>query len=635
MVSTTLPEASLHSPFSEGSRTAIPPGIACSVGKNGPFAQPYSIQLLVVPLKAYHLLAIGLLTAVASGLASCSNESAVEQRPAKGGRKYGGTFRMNEVQDLRTLDPVRLNDAPSHHVVHQIYDLLVDFDSSLTLQPELAEKWEISEDGLTYTYHIRHGVRFHDSEVFPDGKGRELNAHDIKYCFDRILDSRTGTLGSSYFAGKVKGAQEYYDATADTAGSVPAGGVPGFRVVDDFTFAIDLMAPFGAFKFYPALGYNYIYPREAVEKYGQDFFRHPVGTGPFVFKRWEQNVDLVLERNPNYWAKDEFGNQLPFLDGFVLSFIKSEDSQLSEFKEGKLEEAYRIPSASYRSVISEKGGLTPEYSQFAIHRIPALSTQFYGMLTTDAVFKDKRIRQAFNYAVDRERLIRYVLQGQSNGPASHGLVPPSMPGYNVSLVKGYTFDLARARQLLAEAGYPNGKGFPAVDLQLNAGGGRNELVAQAVQEMLSTNLGVKIGMRQLEWGIHLDRIDNGQANFYRLGWVADYPDPETFLNLFYGANVPATGASPINSTRYKSAHFDSAFVVALGIVDDALRNAEYAKAEQIAVDDAPVLFLFHDMDYRLIQPYVRGYSSNAMDRRDFRAAWFDYDKPVAHATASR
>jgi peptide/nickel transport system substrate-binding protein len=548
---------------------------------------------------------------------------------------YGGTFRMNEVQDLRTLDPVGLNDAPSSHVVHQIYDLLVDFDSSLTLQPELAERWEVSADGLTYTYHLRHGVRFHDSEVFPNGKGREMNAHDVKYCFDRILDAGSGTRGETYFAGKVKGAQEYFSATSDSTKPRPAGGVSGFRVVDDYTFAVDLTVPFGAFKFYPALGYCYIYPHEAVEKYGRDFFRHPVGTGAFVFKRWEPNVELVLERNPNYWGRDQFGNQLPFLDRFVMTFLKSEENQLQEFKEGRLEEAYRIPSSFYRSVINEQGGLTPEYSEFTLHRVPALSTQFYGMLTTHPVFKDKRVRQAFNLAVDRDRLIRYVLQGQAQGPATHGLVPPSMPGYPTSQINGYGFDLARARQLLADAGYPGGKGFPAIELQLNSGGGRNELVAEAVQDMLSKGLGITVNMHALEWAIHLDRVDNGQAPFYRLGWVADYPDAESFLNLFFGRNIPASGPSPINSTRYRNPAFDSLFAQALGIVDDAARNALYAKAEQIAIDDAPMLFLFYDMDYRLVQKYVHGYASNAMDRRDLRESWIDYDNAGANATASR
>ena len=147
---------------------------------------------------------------------------------------------MNEVGEIRTLDPVRLNDAPSHHIVHQLYELLIEFDSNLTIQPELAERFEVSADGLTYTYHLRKGVRFHDSPAFADGKGREMKASDVKYCFDRILDARSGTLGDSYFRGKVKGAQEYFDATR--AGTPLSGGVSGFRVVDDYTFAIDLNA---------------------------------------------------------------------------------------------------------------------------------------------------------------------------------------------------------------------------------------------------------------------------------------------------------------------------------------------------------------------------------------------------------
>jgi peptide/nickel transport system substrate-binding protein len=594
----------------------------------------------VLSLKAYNLKSVGLAIALvaAAGLPSCSSETASELRPAQGGRFYGGTYRMNEVQELRSLDPVSISDAPSHHLAHQIYDMLVDFDSSLTLQPELAERWEVSPDGLTYTYHLRRGVRFHDSEVFPNGKGREMTAADIKYCFDRILDARTGSLGISYFSDNVKGAREYHAATADSSKklTIPAGGVSGFRVIDQHTFAIDLVRPQGAFKFYPTLGFCYIYPREAVEKYGRDFFSHPVGTGPFVFRSWKPGVELVLERNPNYWAKDEHGNQLPFLDRFVLSFIKSEESQLNEFKAGNLEEAYRIPSAFYRNVVSEAGTTTPEYAEFGLHKIPALSTQFYGMLTTHEVFKDKRVRQAFNYAVDRESLIRYVLQGQANGPASHGLVPPSMPNYPHQQIKGYTYDLARARALMAEAGFPEGKGFPRIDLQLNAGGGRNQLVAEAVQNMLSKNLGIQVGLQPLEWPQHLDRLEAGLAPLFRLGWIADYPDAESFLNLFYGAIVPPIGTkSPVNSTRYVNPQFDTLLNRAMLVLDDAQRIALYAQAEQIAIDDAPVLLLFHDMDYRLVQPYVKGYSSNAMDRRDFRGAWFDYDNAGARATASR
>jgi peptide/nickel transport system substrate-binding protein len=341
---------------------------------------------------------------LSAGIGSCGKNKVVEQRDGQGGKKLGGIYHMNETGDIRGLDPVRLNDAPSSHVVNQVCDLLLDFDSSLTLRPELAESWEPSPDGLTYTYHLHKGVLFHDSPAFPNGKGREMKAADVKYCFDRILDKRSGTLGSSYFTDKVKGAQEFYEASGDSTAdkALLAKGVSGFRVVDDYTFAIDLIKPFAAFKYYPALGFCYIYPHEAVEHFGADFFQHLVGTGAFVFDHWTQNQQLVLKRNPHYWQKDEAGNQLPLLDGVVYTFINDEKQQINEFKLGNLEEAYRIPTEFFRSVVDENGHVTPEYSQYRLDRIPSIATQYYGMQTTDNVFKDKRIRQAFNYAVDRD-----------------------------------------------------------------------------------------------------------------------------------------------------------------------------------------------------------------------------------------
>lgn len=550
-------------------------------------------------------------------------------RPAEGGKFYGGIYRVNETDAIKTLDPAGLNDAPSHHVVHQIAESLVDFDKDLKLVPELAESWELSEDQLTYTYHLRKGVMYHDSPCFPDGKGREMKASDVKFCFDRILDAKTASKGADYFRGKVQGGQAYYDAS--TNGPAPKGGVPGFRVVDDYTFQIQLTAPFAAFKYYPALGMGYIYPPEAVEHFGEDFFRNLVATGPFQLKDWKQDQELNLERFPNYWRKDADGNQLPYLDGVRVTFKADQATMLTDFRNGNLEENYRIPNAFMDAVFakgsSESGDwkLSPEYSQFVVHSVPALATQYYGMLNTDKVFQDKRIRQAFNYAIDRERIIKFVLKGQAAGPGIHGLVPPSMPGYPVNSVKGYTFDLNKAKALMAEAGYPNGKGFPEVNLQLNSGGGRNQDIAEAIQGMLNQNLGIKVNLKLVQWSQHLESIDNGEAPFFRLGWIADYPDPENFLNLLWGRNAAPTGkASPINSTRYHNPAFDSLFQQALATADDTERLNLYAQAEQIAVNDAPMLWIFHDLDFRLVQPWVKNYFSNQMDRRDYTDVWFDY-----------
>ena len=231
----------------------------------------------------------------------------------------------------------------------------------------------------------------------------------------------------------------------------------------------------------------------------------------------------------------------------------------------------------------------------------------------------------------RDKVVRFVLQGQAAGPAIHGLIPGSMPGYDTGKVHGYAFDLAKARALMAEAGYPDGKGFPAVTLQLNSGGGRNELVAQAVQDMISKGLGVNIQIKVLEWPQHQELLETGKAPLFRLGWSADYPDADSFLNLFYSKTLPANPAdrSPVNSTRYANPQFDALFEQALATNDDAQRIALYEQAEQIAVNDAPMLFIYHDLDYRMVQPYVRGYTSNAMDRRVFKYAWFDLSKKPA------
>ncbi len=568
-----------------------------------------------------------LLLLLAVLLLGCTrNEQEGQLRPAAGGRFYGGIYRVNEVGEVRSLDPVQINDVSSAHVAEQIYDKLLTLDDSLRLQPELAERWEVSPDGLIYRYYLRRGVLFHDNPCFPQGKGRELTAEDVKYSLTRACDFRTGTLGYSYFRGKVRGADEYYAATreaARTGGEPAVREVSGFVVRDRYTFEIHLLRPFAPFEYYVSLVTFAIVPREAVEYYGADFFRNPVGSGPFIFVSWTPDRQLVLRRNPNYWQRDEYSNALPYLDGIRFSFIKDEKSQLLQFRQGNLEECFRIPAEFFPQIVDEHKQLRGEWRRFRLLRATALSTQYYGMLVTDSLFRNRLIRQAFAYAIDRERIVRYVLKGQAAEPGHYGLVPPSMPDYPARSIRGYRFDPQRARQLLAQAGYPDGKGFPTVTLQLNAGGGRNLQVAEAVQAMLREHLGIEVQLRQVEFAQHLQSIDVGRVPFFRLGWVADYPDPENFLNLLYGKLVPdnPNEISPINSTRYRNPAVDSLLELALATRDRARRIELYARAEQLAIEDAPVLILFHDEDYRLLQPYVAGYRNNAMDRRMYKYVW--------------
>ena len=545
----------------------------------------------------------------------------------KGGKFKGGIYRANEMAELRSLDPVGVNDATSHHIADQIYETLLTYDGDLRLQPELAESWEVSPDGMSYTYHLRKGVKFHDDPCFNNGKGRELTSQDVVYSFTRICDARTRTLGAEYFKEKVRGAKEYYDASIEAqANNAPSkvANIPGFVAVDKHTFRIDLVKPFAPFEFYVTLGVTLIHPKEAVEKYGKDFFQHPVGTGPFKFVSWSPERECVLTKNTQYWGKDKDGNQLPYLDGITFSFMKDITNQFVACKNGNLEESYRIPSEFFEDVVDQNKKVKPEYANYKVLNIPALSTQYYGMLYSGKVFSNINLRKALNMGIDRAQIRKFVLKSQSAGPGIHGLVPPTMVDYNGTQIKGYDFDLEQARALLAQAGYPGGKGLE-ITLQLNNGGGRNLQLAEAIQSQLKKNLGIEVKLKQVEFARHLDEIDAGKVEFFRLGWIADYPDPESFLNLLYGRLVPTNGSqpSPINHTRYKNPAFDVIFEQALSETDRLKRMELYRKAEQIAINDAPMMVLQYDEDWRLLQDYVEGYVTNAMDKRMYKFIWFN------------
>ncbi|MEO8513653.1 MAG: ABC transporter substrate-binding protein [Ignavibacteria bacterium] len=545
----------------------------------------------------------------------------------KGGIKGGGTFVSNESENIRSLDPVGVNDVVSAHVSHQIYDLLIDLDTSLQLKPMLAKSWDITPDAMTYTFHLRNDVFFQDNACFPGGKGRKFTAEDVKYSFNRVLDPRTGSLGFDFYRNYVQGAKEYNEEITKATSENRAPKlleVSGYKVIDDTTFQIKLTKPFAPFIYYMCLGFAYIVPREAVEKYGKDFFQNPVGTGPFIFQSWTPDLEIVMKRNPNYWDKDEFGNQIPYLENVKFRFIKDLSQQLLEFKNGTIDDSYRIPNELFKTIVNDDKTLTPEYSKFIVQRKTSLSTQYYGFLTTSKAFSDPKVRQAFNYAIDRDKILKYVMQGSATDPAIYGMVPPVMPNYNAKGIKGFTFDLAKAKQLMSDAGFPGGKGYPEVILNINEGGGRNTQIAEAIQDMLR-EIGVTVKLQLLQFAQHLDNIDAGRSDFYRLGWNADYPDPETFLNLFYGKNVPANpkDVSPINSFRYKNPRFDELFEKAISTTDVKERNRLYEEAEQLAVNDAVCLFIFYDEDWRLIQPFVRGYALDPMHRVNMRFTWLD------------
>lgn len=561
-----------------------------------------------------------LLMASCGGGDNQANNGGLEM--AQGGRYYGGVFKMNEVEYYRSLYPLNVTEVTSHRITNQIYEGLVRFNQAdLSIVPTLAESWEVDSNATVFTFKIRKGVFFHDDECFEGGKGREVTANDFKYCFTKLCESDVNNQGSWVFEGKVKGCEEYMASTMN--GNPLPEGVTGVTVLDDYTLRIELVKPFAGFLNLLALPFTAVFPKEAVDKYGVDMRQKTVGTGPFFIKAQQDDNNVILSRNPNYWGKDAFGNQLPYLDGMKITFIKDRKTELLEFSQGNLDMMYRLPLEMTEDVVSKDDQLTDKYKQYQLQVMPSLAVQYYGFQHKSDLFSNIDVRKAFNYAVDRKKIVEYTLKG-AGLPGNHGIVPPGAAGYDAESIEGYEYDPAKAREHLEKAGFKNGEGFPQITLQINSGGGTNEQVAEAVQKMLKEVLNVDVSITAMPFAQHLENLETGKALFWRSGWIADYPDPENFLNLFWSVHIPPKleDKSYLNSTRYTSPEFDAIFEEALRTVDVQKRNELYLQAEQIMMNDAAIIPIYYYRDHRLLQPDVKNFPQNAMEYRNFRDVYF-------------
>lgn len=552
-------------------------------------------------------------------LLGCSSPGKTRERKAEGGKYYGGVFNMNEGDDQGSLFPLSLTRSSAHRIAAQVYEGLVRFDQrDLSIQPSLADSWAVDEGGTVYTFKLHPGVRFHDDTCFRDGIGRELTATDVVESFTALCTFSTLNQMFWLFQDKVLGANAQYTATA--AGG-PGPGVKGLEALDPLTVRITLTTPYPNFLQILAHQGCWIHPRELVEHHGADVAWHPVGTGPFRLKRYTRGEALVLERWPHYWATDEEGNRYPFLDAVRCTFVKDKQREFEEFTKGNLSVIYELPL--------EQTDVLRSTTPYQVQSIPGLTVQFYGFNHGMAPFGDQRIRKAFSLAIDRQSLVDSVLNGFA--VPARGIVAPGFTDYPYDQAPLLTYDPEKARVLLAEAGYPDGADLPNVYLQVNGDGFGYVRVAEAVQEMLTRNLGVRVITSVLPAGQHFDRVEVGRAQFWREGWIVDHPDPENFLALFYGKSVPSDTSEPsyLNSTRYRNARYDSLFARALRASEATERMSLLAAAERQLMEDMAVAPLYHERSVRLLQPWVRDLPINGMEHRDLRGVWFD---PEVRAT---
>lgn len=506
-------------------------------------------------------------------------------------------FYYNEFSGTATLDPAFAKNQSIMWPVHQLYNTLVEIDSGLNIVPSLATRWEVSEDRRTYTFHLRTDVLFHDDPVFTGGRGRLLNAGDVVYSLRRIMDKTTASSGAWIFNNRVD----------------PANG---FTALDDSTFQLKLIRPFHPILGILSMQYCSIVAKEAVDKYGKEFRRHPVGTGPFRFSSWDEGEAMVLHKNEKYWERDSSGKALPYLDAIKITFFDNKATEFLQFRQGALSFVNDVDPSFKDEILTKTGQLREQWKgKILLKTHPYLNTEYFGILVDpkNPLVKNspngiKAVRQAMNYAINRQQLMMYM-RNSIGIPAEAGFVPGGLPSRNTELVKGYHFDPARSRELLREAGYPEGKGLPVIRLlTINIYADVASFVARQMEEV-----GIPVQVEVVQKSLLLEQTAKSQAAFFRGSWIADYPDAENYMAMFYSKN-PA----PPNYTRYKNPAFDVLYEKALLENNDSLRYQLYREMDQLVIDDAPVIPIWYDMAFHLVQPGIEGFYPNALNLLELR-----------------
>jgi ABC-type transport system substrate-binding protein len=506
-------------------------------------------------------------------------------------------FHYNEQTGIASLDPAFAKNQSIMWAIHQLYNTLIEVDADMHLKPSLAKSWDISADNITFTFHLRTDVYFNDDAAFTNGKGRLLTAADVVYSFNRIIDKNVASPGAWIFNSRVNTAN-------------------AFKAVDDSTFQLKLARPFQPILGILSMQYCSVVAPEAVEKYGNEFRRHPVGTGPFAMVAWEEGQALVLKKNVRYFERDNNGIDLPYLDGIKVSFYDSKATEFLEFQQHRLDFINDIEASFKDEILTKTGNLKKEWQgKLLLQKHPYLNTEYLGILVDSAndlvknsPLRLQKIRQAINYGFDRKKMMLY-LRNSIGTAAESGFVPAGLPSFDSVKVKGYHYDVSKAKQLLEEAGFANGNGLPVIKLltiPVYA-----DLAAYIANELQQT--GIKVQVEAIQKSLLLEQTSKSQALFFRASWIADYPDAENYLGVFYGKN-PA----PPNYTRFKNAAYDALYEKAMAEKDDTMRYQLYQQMDQLIMDNAPVVPLWYDMAIHLVHTNIINFEPTGLNLLELR-----------------
>jgi peptide/nickel transport system substrate-binding protein len=499
-------------------------------------------------------------------------------------RDKHSVFRYNQESDISSLDPAFARDQANTWAVNLLFNGLVQLDNRLNIQPAIAHRWEISPDGKTYRFYLRQDVYFHTSKLFGDKKTRKVTASDFVYSFNRLMSPETASPGAWLFNDKVVSDQP-------------------FVAENDSVLTIKLQASFPPFLGLLSMQYCSVVPREVVAHYGKDFRDNPIGTGPFTFAFWEPQEALVLHRNPNYFESKNW----PYLDAVQISFLPDKQAAFLAFVQGKLDMISGLDPAFKDEILDKNGELQLTYkNRMVLQKSPYLNTEYLGIQMEKKglnPLQDAQIRRAISIGIDRVKMIKYLRNGIGTAGTA-GFIPPGLPGFDSSALSFNAYQPQLARKLVVASGYANNP-QPIV---LSTTPSYLDLCV-FIQKQLQ-EIGLRVQIETTQGPTLRQLISKSEVPFFRGSWIADYPDAENYLALFYSKNF--TPAGP-NYTHYSNATFDSVYEAALLENDPLLRAELYKVMDRYIREDAPVIVLYYDQVFRLLQPGISGLPTNPLN----------------------